>query len=113
MTRPPGTGAIFITVPSIVIEWISTWSAPVTVMKMAPVPGGLVIAPGATVTLAPGGYHMMFVDLTAPLKKGERVKGTLRFEKAGTVPVEFAVEAIGAKAPEGAQGAAGGHDHAH
>ena len=29
-TRPPVTGAIFITVPSIVMEWISTWSAPVT-----------------------------------------------------------------------------------
>ncbi|TXM65717.1 copper chaperone PCu(A)C [Methylobacterium sp. WL12] len=88
-----------------------------TVMKMAPVAGGLVIAPGATVTLAPGGYHMMFVDLQAPLKKGERVKGTLQFEKAGTVPVEFAVEAIGAKAPEGGHGAGGhgaaGHDHGH
>lgn len=81
-----------------------------TVMKMAPVTGGLVIAPGATVTLAPGGLHMMFVDLKAPLKKGDRIEGTLQFEKAGTVPVAFAVEAIGARAPEGA---AGGHDHAH
>ena len=85
-----------------------------TVMKMAPVENGLVIAPGATVTLAPGGFHMMFVDLKAPLKKGDRIAGTLRFEKAGTVPVEFAVEAIGAKAPAGAEGpAGGGHDHAH
>ena len=89
-----------------------------TVMKMAPVTGGLVVAPGATVTLAPGGYHMMFVDLKAPLKQGERVKGTLQFEKAGAVPVEFAVEAIGAKAPAGGQGAnkgqgAAGHDHGH
>ena len=37
------------------------------------------------------------------------VKGTLTFEKAGTVPVEFAVESIAAKAPSGEHG---GHDHA-
>ena len=78
-----------------------------SVMKMAPVPDGLALAPGATVTLSPGGFHMMFVDLKAPLKKGERIAGTLRFEKAGTVPVEFAVEAIGAKGPDGGKGSEG------
>ena len=40
------------------------------VMKMAPVEGGLVIKPGETVTLKPGGYHLMFLDLRSPLKKG-------------------------------------------
>jgi copper(I)-binding protein len=67
------------------------------VMTMRPVKDGIVVGPGATVELKPGGYHMMFMDLKGPLKQGERVKGTLVFEKAGTVPVEFAVEAIGAK----------------
>lgn len=68
-------------------------------MKMAPVEGGLVIKPGETVTLKPGGYHLMFLDLTKPLTKGEMAKGTLTFEKAGAVPVEFEVESIAAKAP--------------
>ncbi|MDP4023043.1 copper chaperone PCu(A)C [Methylobacterium sp. NEAU 140] len=78
------------------------------VMKMAPVTGGLEIKPGETVTLKPGGYHLMFLDLKAPLKKGEPAKGTVTFERAGTVPVEFTVEGIGAQAPAGA-----GHQHAH
>ncbi|MDN3571436.1 copper chaperone PCu(A)C, partial [Methylobacterium longum] len=67
---------------------------------------GLEIKPGETVTLKPGGYHLMFLDLKAPLKKGEPVKGTLSFERAGTVAVEFGVEGMGAQAP-----AAGEHIH--
>ncbi|CAO4168197.1 copper chaperone PCu(A)C [Methylorubrum aminovorans] len=88
------------------------------VMKMAPLADGLAIPPGQTVTLAPSGHHLMFLDLKAPLKKGERVKGTLTFERAGRVPVEFAVESLAAKVPEKAPEAAGGkpapsgHDHA-
>lgn len=86
------------------------------VMKMAPVEGGLVIKPGATVTLAPGGYHLMFLGLKNQLKKGTRVKGTLTFTKAGSVPVEFAVESIAAKAPGGEAGGMTtdhGGDHRH
>jgi copper(I)-binding protein len=37
----------------------------------------------------------MFVGLKAPFEKGKRVKGTLQFEKAGTVEVEYAIEAAG------------------
>jgi copper(I)-binding protein len=66
------------------------------VMKMRPVAKGLEIKPGATVELTPGSYHLMFVGLKAPFEKGKRVKGTLQFEKAGTVDVEYAVMAIGA-----------------
>ena len=69
------------------------------VMKMRPLPNGLEIKPGETVRLEPSGYHVMFVDLTQPLKQGGTVKGQLIFEKAGTVEVEYKVEAIGAKGP--------------
>jgi periplasmic copper chaperone A len=65
------------------------------VMKMREKEGGIVIPPGQTVELAPGGLHVMMLDLKQPLTAGEKVKGTLRFEKAGTVEVEFAVEAMG------------------
>ena len=34
-----------------------------------------------------GSYHLMFVGLKEPFEKGKRVKGTLQFEKAGTVEV--------------------------
>ncbi len=79
------------------------------VMKMAPIEGGVAIAPGQTIKLAPGGNHMMFMDLKTQLKQGARIKGTLVFERAGTVPVEFAVESIAAKSP--ANSPAEGHDH--
>ena len=66
------------------------------VMKMRAVKGGLELKPGATVELKPGSYHLMFTGLTRELAKGDRVKGTLVFEKAGPLEVEYAVEAIGA-----------------
>ncbi|MCM5552626.1 copper chaperone PCu(A)C [Pleomorphomonas sp. NRK KF1] len=77
------------------------------VMKMRQLDGGLDIPAGATVELKPGSYHLMFMKLTAPLEAGTKVKGTLLFEKAGEIPVEFAVEAISAKAKDHK---AGGHD---
>jgi copper(I)-binding protein len=66
------------------------------VMKMRAVKGGLELKPGGTVELKPGSYHLMFTGLTRELAKGDRVKGTLVFEKAGPLEVEYAVEAIGA-----------------
>ena len=75
------------------------------VMTMRPLPDGLEIPAGETVALAPGGYHLMLMDLAGPLKDGEHVSGTLRFEKAGTLDVEFAV------GPLGGEPAAGHGDH--
>jgi len=69
------------------------------VMKMRPVEGGLEIKPGETVTLAPSGFHVMFRDLKHPLEQGKTVKATLKFDKAGTVDVDYPVVAIGAPAP--------------
>ena len=68
------------------------------IMKMRPT-GPLTIPPGGTVTLGASGRHIMFTGLKRGLKKGDEVAGTLTFEHAGTVPVHFEVEAIGAKAP--------------
>jgi periplasmic copper chaperone A len=74
------------------------------VMKMRPVEGGLEIKPGDSVTLKPGGYHMMLVDLKHPLEQGQSVKATLKFEHAGTVDVDYPVLAIGAAAPGASAG---------
>jgi copper(I)-binding protein len=68
------------------------------VMRMRPLDAGLEIKPGQTVELKPGGYHIMFMDLRQPLKEGQTVKGTLVFEKAGTITVEYAVRGIAARA---------------
>jgi periplasmic copper chaperone A len=51
------------------------------------------IPPGAKVTLSPGGYHVMLVDIAHPLVPGEQVPLTLTFEKAGTIDVRADVEA--------------------
>jgi copper(I)-binding protein len=63
------------------------------VMKMNEVPGGIEVAPGATVELKPGGLHVMFMGIKAPFKEGETVKAVLTFEKAGDVAVEFKIDA--------------------
>lgn len=69
------------------------------VMRMKAVEGGLEIKPGATVELKPGGLHLMFMDLKEPLKEGQTVKGTLTFEKAGSIAVEYTVRGMGGAAP--------------
>lgn len=67
------------------------------VMKMNEVAGGIEIPAGGTVTLAPGGLHIMFMGLKERLIEGGSVPVTLTFEKAGTVQIELSVEGIAAK----------------
>jgi copper(I)-binding protein len=69
------------------------------VMKMRALSQGIEIAPGATIELKPGGMHLMIVGLKQGLKAGEAISATLRFEKAGAVPVTFNVLGMGAPAP--------------
>ncbi|MBR1120670.1 copper chaperone PCu(A)C [Bradyrhizobium lablabi] len=78
------------------------------VMTMRPLDKGLPIEPGKTVKLAPGGYHLMLMDLKNPLKQGDKVPLTLEFEKAGKVNVALDVQGVGAQAP-----AAGGDHSGH
>jgi periplasmic copper chaperone A len=72
------------------------------IMTMRPVEGGLVIEPGKTVKLAPGGFHLMLLDLKGPLKQGEKLPVTLEFEKAGKISVTLDVQGVGAMGPAGA-----------
>jgi copper(I)-binding protein len=48
---------------------------------------------GKAVELKPGGLHLMFVGLKAPLKAGESFPLKLKFEKAGELTVDVKVEA--------------------
>lgn len=53
------------------------------------------IAPGETLTLEPGGMHVMFMGLNGdPFEIGEEIPATLVFENAGTIDVTFNVEEI-------------------
>lgn len=71
------------------------------VMKMRELKGGLEIKPGETMELKPGSYHVMLMELKHPLEAGQRFKGTLAFEKAGRIDVEFVVHALGAQGASG------------
>lgn len=67
-----------------------------SMMQMAPVPGGIEVLAGETVTLAPGGLHIMFMDPRTPPVPGDTVPVTLSFEKAGSVTMDLPVSTIGA-----------------
>lgn len=93
------------------------------VMKMRRV-DDIAVADGKTVLLQPSGLHVMLIDLAAPLKAGDTVKLTLKFEKAGEIAVDAPVEPIGARGPHGLdfqpdldgkkpQGDAPAHQHHH
>jgi periplasmic copper chaperone A len=68
-------------------------------MTMEHITDGLLIEPGKSLAFAPGGYHIMFVDLHAPLKQGDKLQATLEFEKAGKVEVTFRVQPVGSRGP--------------
>ena len=57
------------------------------VMKMRQIDGGIDIPAGATIQLAPGGFHVMLIGLKAPLTVDENYDVTLVFETAGKVKV--------------------------
>jgi copper(I)-binding protein len=59
-------------------------------MEMRPVEA-IELPAGEAVALAPGGYHVMLLDLAAPLEIGQTFTLTLTFEKAGTRDVEVTV----------------------
>ena len=76
------------------------------VMRMRPVAGGIAIPARGKVDLRPGSFHIMFIGLKAPLRRGESVPVTLRFARAGTITARLAVQPIGAMGPDG-----GHHGH--
>ncbi len=70
------------------------------VMRMNALPNGLDLPAGKAVELKPGGYHVMLMDLKAPLAKDSTVPVTLMFEDVKGVKskVELKVQ-VGMQAP--------------
>ena len=66
------------------------------VMKMRALTDGLEIPAGETITLSPGGFHLMFMGLKGAFVEGQTINVMLSFEKAGTV--ELALPVLGAAA---------------
>lgn len=76
------------------------------VIKMRPI-AALDLKAGATVKLAPGGYHLMLVNLKQPLKDGDSFPLTLTFAKSGKQDVQVTVAKIGAMQPDAMGGMPG------
>lgn len=85
-----------------------------TTMKMRALPKGLDLPAGKAVELKPGGYHVMLMDLKAPLKTGESVDIILVVEgkdgKRETILLKAPVKALGSAHAAG-HGGHGGHKH--
>lgn len=70
-------------------------------MKMEDRPA-LDIPTGSQTVLKPGGFHIMLMGLSAPLKEGESFALTLTFEKAGIIALTVPVAGVAAdQAPGG------------
>lgn len=59
----------------------------------------LALPPGATVTLQPGGDHLMLIGLKAPLAEGGRVAATLTLASGATLEIDAPVLAVAAMGP--------------
>ena len=68
------------------------------VMRMRPV-NDIPVPANGEVSLQPGGLHLMLIGLARPLNDGQSIPVSLRFERAGEVTVELAVQAAGARQP--------------
>jgi hypothetical protein len=64
------------------------------VMKMRQVKD-IAVPAGGAVELKPGGLHLMFMNIKAPLTAGESVPVKLKFAKAGDIEVKMPVNAMG------------------
>lgn len=71
------------------------------VMKMRQLSDGIPVPAGATVELAPGGLHLMFMRVPEPFKEGDTVAVTLTFEHAGTVELTLPVMPVMGKMMHG------------
>lgn len=104
-------GAAYVTIHSPTADRLVAASTPVAkkaelhtmemsgmVMKMRPI-SSIDIPAGQSVSLAPGGMHIMLMGLNQPLKAGQSFPLSLTFAKAGTRTVNVAVEKVGASGP--------------
>jgi len=64
------------------------------VMKMRQVKD-IAVPAGGAVELKPGGLHLMFMNIKAPLAAGQTVPVKLKFAKAGEVEVKVPVNPLG------------------
>ena len=82
LTAKDGTKLVSVSTPAAGVSEVHEMKMDGDVMKMRAVQGGLDLPAGKAVELKPGGYHVMLMDLKAPLPKDSTVALTLVFKDA-------------------------------
>lgn len=99
ITSAKGGRLVAVSSPVAAVVEIHEMAMEGNVMKMRALPDGLPLPAGKTVTLAPGGYHVMLMGLKQQLKAGDKVPFTLTVEDADktreTIKIEAPVRALG------------------
>ncbi len=102
LTSAQGGRLISVASPAAGVVEMHEMSMQGSTMKMRALPNGLDLPAGQAVALKPGGYHLMLMDLKAPLKPGDSVALTLVVQGKGgvreTIEVQAPVKALGAAA---------------
>jgi copper(I)-binding protein len=104
-------GGVYVTLISPVDDRLMGASSPVgraevhemtmdgQVMRMREQKDGIALPATKPVALAPGGYHIMLMDLNKPLVAGQTITVQLRFQHAPPMDLEVKVAPIGAQGP--------------
>jgi copper(I)-binding protein len=111
ITAKEGTRLVGVSSPVAGVAQVHEMKMENDIMKMRALPG-LDLPAGQTVRLKPGGYHVMMMDLKAPLEKDSTVPLTLRFKDAKGVESKLdLVVPVGLAAPGVAADKAAEHKH--
>lgn len=94
LTSPGGDTLTGVSTPAAKTAQVHEMRMDGTVMRMRALDNGLELPAGKTVTLAPGGYHIMLEGLKAPLKAGETVPLHLTFRNAPPLDVKAEVRSM-------------------
>ena len=111
ITAKEGTRLVGVSSPVAGVAEVHEMKMENDIMKMRAVPA-LDLPAGQTVSLKPGGYHIMLMDLKAALAKDSTVPMTLRFKDAKGVESKLdLVLPVGLAAPGAVAGTAAEHKH--
>ena len=111
ITAPQATRLVAVSTPVAGVAEIHEMKMDGGVMKMRAMPA-LELPANQAVELKPGGYHLMLMDLKAPLAKDSSVALTLTFRDAKGVETRQQVSVpVSTSMPQGHMPAHGDHKH--
>lgn len=91
ITAKEGATLVGVSSPAAGVTQLHEMKLEGSIMTMRPVPA-LDLPAGKTVELKPGGYHVMLMDLKAPLKKDSTLPLTLTFKDAKGVQSKLEIK---------------------